>query len=362
MLIMDRRTLAARMTILLLASRCAFAAPTTAPAPSGNLDLTFTQRSPESSPAAMARRTSLTLAQLGDDYDLSQRPYKAYVPSNYDPTVPVGIFVYLGYKDSTGAPPLWAPVLDKHHLIFITPVCHSGKQYAPAVPAWQSMGLAFDAVYNLEQQYNIDRKRIYMMAWANSTQMSLDMADVFTGFVLTYDETYFGRITMSNGSFYPPNFAPPDTLAMRRAKPRAFAMLDDQGNQEGNWNFCQLKLAAMKSLGFQHLLLASASLQADLHYVNFTTGWFENQVLPFLDAASAEKTQSPVAQSPGNPSQPAAPPESPAAHLLTMAKLLINNQQYDLARDKLQSILDDYPNDPAAATAQQLLDQIKDQQ
>lgn len=149
------------LMVFLIAAQSTFAdGPKT-----GELDLTFTQRSPLSSPAAMAERLDLKLSDLGADYDLSQRPFKAYVPSNYDPKVPVGIFVYLGYKDSSDTPPLWDPVLEKHHLIFITPVCHSGTHYANAVPVWQSVGLAFDAVENLKRQYSIDTKRIYLMGW-----------------------------------------------------------------------------------------------------------------------------------------------------------------------------------------------------
>ena len=50
-----------------------------------------------------------------------------------------------------------------------------------------------------------------------------------------------------------------------------------------------------------------------------------------------------------------------AAHLLAMAKLFVNNGELDLAREKLQAIISEYPGDPAASAARKLLDQIGDQ-
>jgi hypothetical protein len=105
--------------------------PSSQPAPqvqTGEVDLTFTQRSPLSTPKEIARRLK---ANPDKDYDLSTLPFKAYVPTNYDPAVPHGLFVYLGYKDSVSTPPQWHAMLEQHHLIFITPVCHTGDQYAP---------------------------------------------------------------------------------------------------------------------------------------------------------------------------------------------------------------------------------------
>ena len=55
---------------------------------------------------------------------------------NYDPATPCGIFVYLGYKDTVATPPAWHSLLDKSHLIFISPVSHTGEQFQPSIPMW----------------------------------------------------------------------------------------------------------------------------------------------------------------------------------------------------------------------------------
>jgi rhamnogalacturonan endolyase len=50
------------------------------------------------------------------------------------------------------------------------------------------------------------------------------------------------------------------------------------------------------------------------------------------------------------------PQRSPAEEFLAMAHVYLNNDRPDLARAKLQAILDQYPDDPAAAKAKEMLD------
>ena len=143
------------------------ALPSTQPAiQTGELDLAFTERSPLSTQEEIARRLK---ANPDKDYDLSTLPFKAYVPTNYDPTVRHGLIVYLGYKDTVSSPPLWHPPLEKYHVIFISPVCHTGDHYAPSVPLSQTFGLTLDAVYNCKKKYNIDDHRVYLMSWNNDS-------------------------------------------------------------------------------------------------------------------------------------------------------------------------------------------------
>jgi hypothetical protein len=317
----------------------------------GEIDLTFTQRSPLSSRKEIARRLSMDESTMGDDYDLSQRPFKAYVPTDYDPATPQGIFVYLGYKNTVSSPPPWRPFLEQTHMIFISPVCHSGQEYPPAVPMWQSMGLAIDAVDNLKRLYNIDPKRIYLMSWnSGSLRMSFASADVFTGFAVTCDDDFFAPLRASNGGYYPIDFPTPDATLFQKARSRGFFLISESDSEKQ-----ELILAVMKQT-FRHVSLNILSLGDDLHYPNFKLEWFQQQALPFLDAASADQpkfTAPPTAAQP-----PAAPAPSPADHLISMAKLYINNNRPDMARAKLQQVLDLYPNDPLVATARQMMQQL----
>jgi TolA-binding protein len=70
-------------------------------------------------------------------------------------------------------------------------------------------------------------------------------------------------------------------------------------------------------------------------------------------AATGATTTAPTAAA-----APAKPAVSKAQRLLNMAQLYVNNGQRDLAKTKLQQLLADYPNDPVAPKAKQLLEQL----
>jgi hypothetical protein len=359
----------------------------TGPIKTGEFQCTFTDRSPLSAPGKIAARLKLDEKDLGDDYDLSQRPFWVYVPSNYDAATAYGIVVYLGYKDSVSTPALWQPVADKTHLILITPVCHSGPNYPPPVPAWQTTGLALDAVYNLKRQYNIDNSRIYQMSWnTGAMQAAIATSDVFTGFMIALDPKWFRRLQASNGGFYKPYSPAPSDEQLEQAHHRAFFLIDIE--PPGGDALYALRTTAMKRGGFTYIQQnTQLSLSDDLHYPMFKSEWFEQDALPFLDAASAAEAKLPqqipvTAPAPISVAAPAPMPAptatqatasakppvaataptapSQAQHLLTLSQMYIDNSQPDLARRNLHRILDEYPKDPAAEKARKMLEQIGD--
>jgi len=257
------------------------------PVKTGEFQGSFTFRDPLSARSQIAGRLKLSEKEMGDDYVLSERPFWIYVPANYDPGTAYGIVVYLGYKDSPSTPPLWQAVADKAHLIFITPVCHGGAQYPPSVPQWQMVGLALDAVQNLKRQYNIDSSRIYQMSWnSGSMQAALATADVFTGFIITFDHTWCEPLTLSDGRSYKPTFAHPAYSLFSQARHRAFYIIEEEPS--GADQPPALRERVMKREGFTHIKDAQLSLRDDLHYPLFKAEWFEQDALPFLDAAAAE--------------------------------------------------------------------------
>jgi hypothetical protein len=352
-------------------------APTTAEIKTGELDLTFTQRSPLSTRKELARRLNLKLSELGEDYDLATRPFKVYVPPNYNPAVPHGVFVYLGYKDSVSVATPWEPVFDKSHLIFVTPVCHHGEAYPNEVPAWQTMGLAFDAVENLKRLYNVDTRRLYLMSFHDqSLRMSFGAADVFTGFLSRNDYTYCQKMVLPDRRVYEPGFPPPPSPLLTYAKRRAIVLLDESFTDPDQPP--QLNVICMKRDGFSHVMGEATTID-DVHFPDLKPEWFEGTVLPFLDKAAASAAEMrPIAESPAvtstvgtspaatgpSPSTTgpavAAVPDAPAGNpnaerLLRMAKLYIQNGQTNLARTKLESILSAYPKDPSAVVAKKLL-------
>jgi hypothetical protein len=346
--------------------------PATEPAAAvktGAFDIAFTQRSSTSSPKELARRLNLKPADVAKDYDLSKFPYKIYVPTNYDPATPCGIFVYLGYKDSVSTPPLWNAALEQAHLIFITPVAHTGSHYPNPIPLWQSVGLAMDAIYNLKQQYAIDDHRIYLMILTeNGLRDALALGDIFTGLVVDSDFDYFNNIEAPQGGWYwKPDFAPPPGDLLSQDRKRAYIMAD--GGDANSIEHIKRIVGAMKHDGFEHVTQASLDLMVDLHYPMFKVEWLQRKVLPILDAAAAAQTSLPDAANADSPaaaptspsSQPAADEPSPAQQMLSLAQLYIANGQTDLAKTKLQEVIDTYPTDPAADKAKDLLQQLNNQ-
>lgn len=328
----------------------------TSPVKTGEVELTFTERSPLSTQKEVARRLNLKPAELQGDYILSKCPYKAFVPTNYDSAVPHGLFVYLGYKDSVSTPPLWRPILEKDHLIFITPECHSGQEYAPSVPLWQMAGLALDAVYNCKKQFNIDEHRVYLMSWVNGSMLtSCATADVFTGFVVTVDFEHSSRIEFPNKSYSPGTLVYPPADLMSYAKTRAFFLIDDGVPEKAQ--LTTLIAAGLRRQGFAQVMKTSLSMVGDVHYPNMKAEWFEQQALPFLEksSATAEITKPATASATTAPAAPPAQNVNEPEHLLGLARLYISNGQTDLAQKKLQQIIDTYPTDPAAQKAKELL-------
>jgi hypothetical protein len=328
----------------------------------GEVDLTFTQRSPLSTPKEIARRLNVREHDLGPDYDLSKFPFKAYIPKDYDASQPYGVVVYLGYKDSGTVAIPWEPMLDKNHLIFITPVAHAGHQYQPTIPLWEIIGLSFDGLDNLKHTYNVDPKRIYLMAFDDALQVSFATADVFNGFVVCSSYNYFVKLTAPNGSYYGPTFPPPGGEIFGTAKQRGYALAYSEG--EDNASYPSLLLKSMRQIGFNNLLRVKVTTD-DVHYPNLKPEWFEQTALPFLDKVSATQVIKPPVIARDAATHPtteraAAPAnnEPEPQHLLKVAKLYIDNGQLNFARPKLETIIRKYPNDPAAATARKLLDQL----
>ena len=324
-----------------------------AAAKTGKFDVTFTERSPQSRRPELARRLNLDEAGMGDDYDLTQRPFKAFVPTNYDPKVACGVIVYLGYKDTTETPSAWEPAMEKSHLIFVSPVSHSGEGHGAEVPRWQSAGMALDAVYNLKKQYNIDPRRIYLMAWnVGATQVALAISDVFTGYILAFDQSWGQAIPAGGGAYYSSSFKAPEGILYWGAKTHPFFLIDDQSAELAKQ--ISLKAGAMKRDDFEHVMQVGLSAGDDLHYPNMKAQWFEEKALPFLDQFATEPATRPSMAETGATTQAA----SKAGSWLSVAKILIANGQPDLAKSKLRSIITAYPEAPEAKEAKQLLQQL----
>jgi hypothetical protein len=308
-------------------------APATEPVKTGDFSVTFDQRSPLSDYQKLQARLNRTVQDLGPDYKLAEQPFQVYVPGDYDGSVPLGIVVYIvpdGTPDAYGD---LMPVFQRHHLIFIGP--RNGH-----LPVGVATGLSLDAIFNLEQRYHIDPSRIYLIGAGTSSQSTgWCTSDIFAGDVTIWYLGYFRKIDGLTGY---PIFPQPPADLLERTKTRVHILAFDESPSR---EYFRTHLAeAMTDDGFEHIVSNEVSRDDMMQ-----APWLE-KMLGILESIPAKTA---AAQ--------AAPAPSEAQHLLKMAQMYIDNQQPDLAREKLNQIIQQYPDDPAAQTAKQLLSQMQGQ-
>jgi len=254
------------------------------PTKTGSFEATFTTRSPLSEMKALTQR----LAYAGDmtDYDLGNETFLVYVPEKYNPKKPMGLLVLANYKPTDSLPDPVLPQLADANMAMIV---------AKDLPEqwWQRAGFALDAVYNMEQQYKIDPRRVYIFGsneWQVgpgpvphlSERLGLNYPEVFTG-TLALGATTYMRVRGSNGLYWDPdpNMPEPNSRAIGLAKKRPLVVAAmEQGDE---W---VSQANAFKEDGFAHVEFIILTVD-QFHYPNYTTDWLPD-VLKFMDAATAD--------------------------------------------------------------------------
>jgi len=186
-------------TIGLLALLSIGAAPAKAPvetAPTGRMNLVFSERSALSYPEALAQRLgpyafvdiahATPTEAARNEYDVTRESFDVVVPQGYRPDVPHGLFVWVGVTEYS---PEWLEVLAKHRIIFITANNTGGRMLAV------KEGLALDGVHNMIQRYNIDRQRIFVSGFSAGGQLATYM-------LRRYPDVFSGGLLLMGGYFY----------------------------------------------------------------------------------------------------------------------------------------------------------------
>lgn len=312
---------------------------TTQPAPykTGDFDITFTQRSPLSAYPELVKRLNLPPDKAGKDYDLSKEPFKVHIPQAPD-AAPFGLMVYVENDGVRTIAPQIEPILDAHHLIVIGIT----RQHVQPLP---EAGLCLDAVYNLGRQYPIDPNRIYLFGAYEPVGWATD--DVFTADAYIWWIGYYKKISTIDPIFSP---APsPQMLRFAKQRPQVLAFRQKAGQE---W-YQQTIISAMTNDGFDHVI---NDVMKDDDYLQ--PAWFE-KTLAMLESGhplAAKPTTHPAIASPTT-----SPAPSDAAHLLNLAQNYIDAGLTDRAREKLNLLIQQYPDDPAATKARDLLTQMQGQ-
>lgn len=306
--------------------------PTTLPAQTGAFEITLTQRSPLSDYAKLQQRFNTDKSELGPDYNLGDEPLLVYVPPGAGQK-PRGLVVL---SNQDGLPSLeyvtaMQAILDKHHLILVA----TKKDHLPLAT---NAGVCLDIVYNFKQRYAIDPNRVFLVGLSKYIEpIGICTGDVFTGDTYAWWPDYFRQI--GTGSLNVKYKPPPALLRLAGEHMQVIASYPDPNDK---W-FSKATTIAMNADGFDHVIVAPVG-----HDDVLTTHWFD-QVFTMMESvkpASAAAAPKPVDE----PQQ-----------LLNLAQAYIKSGLADRARDKLDLLIQKYPNDPAAEKAKELLSQLNSQ-
>jgi hypothetical protein len=128
--------------------------------------------------------------------------WEVYVPYNYDPQRPAGVFVYADPRDWGGMPDKWREVFNQRNMIWI------GANLSDRRPSdLQRTWAAILGPRAIEKQYKIDLNRLYIGS-------SEDAAAIAVTVMMSSGE-YVGAVYIS-GSQYWQGDAPPQIESFRR--------------------------------------------------------------------------------------------------------------------------------------------------
>jgi hypothetical protein len=178
-------------------AHAAIAAESPAPATGLQRDVIFSEYSPLSASAEVARRLLSPLANVeigrlsskpglalrAQSIDLTQESFAVYVPP-VAPPQGYGLLVFIPPWQKGGLPGGWAAVLDKHGTIFVS-AAKSGNEEKILD---RRIPLALLGAYNIMQRYPIDKDRVYIGGLSGGSRVAMRAAlgypDLFHGALL----------------------------------------------------------------------------------------------------------------------------------------------------------------------------------
>ena len=244
----------------------------------GEFQASFTLHSPLNTPRNFAER----FGWEGPRYNLLKESFSVYVPEDYQPDTPYGLFVWISPTESGAVPqPGMKAILDKHRLIWIG-ANNAGNS---RVPFWHRFGLALDAAENMKRRYRIDDGRIYVGGFSgggrSASVVAIGFPEVFQGGLYAMGCNYFRRIPVANtpGKYYS-HFQEPTAQILHTVMNRNRYVFF---TGSGDFNRDETKATYDRYLGdgFKHVTyIETPGLD---HRLPADVNWFEESVV-FLDA------------------------------------------------------------------------------
>ncbi len=218
----------------------------------GEFAVVFTERSPLSAVDRQLDRFLWKGERPQPEYELGEASFRVYVPEKYSPHEAYGLFVWLSAGNKGR---IWhRQVYDEHRLICIAP-----NRVGNPREIWHRSGLALDAVHNIEKQYNIDSKRVYVAGFSKGGRMASRLgivyADVFKG-AMPIDGTDWWqhvRVEGEKSLYYRGRFRRPAgrLVAMARRENRYVLVTGEHDpNRDETWAFYE---RGYKRAGFRYV-------------------------------------------------------------------------------------------------------------
>jgi tetratricopeptide (TPR) repeat protein len=226
----------------------------------GALQVRFAERAPEGDIAEVAKRWGLEVAQVqqvdpaGGRYDLATESFSVFVPESYRPGEGWGLFVWISPGPIGGVrrAELLA-VMAEQKLIWV-----GANNAGNDRPKWTRVGLALDALHNMQRLYTLDERRRFVGGYSGGGRTASALAYLFpdrvTGVFNYMGVDWFRKLPIPDrpGTHWPAAFPEPARADLRRLKDgHRFALVTG----ELDFNRVQTKATqrAMEEAGFHHV-------------------------------------------------------------------------------------------------------------
>jgi hypothetical protein len=114
------------------------------------------------------------------ELDIGKEDFDIYVPDDYQPGKPFGLFVWINSGDCGLTPNEWYPTFNKYHII-----CIGGAKTGKDRSRADRIRIALAAYQNMKSLYTLDDERIYIAGFAGGAKVAADLGlafgDVFRG-------------------------------------------------------------------------------------------------------------------------------------------------------------------------------------
>lgn len=337
------------------------------PPETGHLELTFSERHPESAVERLLVRfqyrgdpnEAIDPRAHADEYEIEEQTFQVYVPEAYDGSEAYGLLVWVSATDRGVLP--WPEVFDNRKLIVI-----SADNVGDQQNVWKRFGLQLDAVHNIAQRYNIDDRRVYISGCSKggriASQLGLVFGDVFDGAMPMDGCDWYQVIEVpdSGGRAYRARFNRPTARMLRHAqRNNRYVLMTGEFDENRDQTRFFFERGYQRA-GFEFVwYLEEEGATHCRHSAGFVEQGLALLDRPLEDGTLDRRAEEDDRRRPRRePREPRQPRVETPAQLLNLARNYIEAGLNDRAREKLETLIERHPDSDEATEARTLLESL----